>query len=79
MAKVVTENRLDQLRRYPGEIAQLREQLATKIRERNRDVVDAVDEGWPQDRVAAAIEVGPTAVTKILATTEPPAPPPVGL
>lgn len=70
MPKVVAADHLDQLAADQAEIEKLRDQLAGKIRARNRKVVAAVDDGYPQDRIAAAIHVGPTAVTKILSNPD---------
>jgi hypothetical protein len=71
MSKVVGSQPLAQLRDDQAEIDKTRADLAEKIKARNQHAVAAVDDGYPQDQVAAAIGVGPTAVTKILATTEP--------
>jgi hypothetical protein len=71
MTKVVGSEPLAQLHDDQAEIDQMRDQLAAKIKARNRAIVAAVDDGYPQDQVAKAVGVGATAVTKILASTDP--------
>lgn len=55
------------LRAHGQRIGELRRDLAAAVGERNRDIVDAVDDGFPQDKVAAAAGISAQRVIAILA------------
>ena len=65
--RVITDQPLTALGEIRDKIKKAHQELADLHRQRNRAIVDAVDNGYPQDQVAAAAGVGPSRITAILA------------
>jgi hypothetical protein len=69
MSNTVTAAPLAELTEYADQLDEIEKQKKAALTARNRAVVRLVDDGYAQDAVARAIRRKPTAVTKILATT----------
>lgn len=63
----ISDNPYEQLRADAARIRGLRGELADAIATRDRTIVDAVDDGFPQDKIAAAAGITPQRVIAILA------------